>query len=143
MTAGFVPPDHWTEQASQLRTSGQVTLDANGNGVLTFSSNSANQRWVVTYVNINTNQSATATVVPQCTLALNTTDITQMGQSNNHGTSWTGNNDTFSASIDVGPMDYLSLLFTAPPGSTPVQIAQLAGVIAGASIQGVKYTRRR
>lgn len=142
MTAGFVPPNHWTEVASGLRKSGQVTLDANGNGVLTFDTDSANQRWVVTYISITTNQDATATVVPQCTLALNTTDITQLSQSNSRGTSWSGNNDTFSASIDVGPCDYVSLLFAAPPGATPDQLALLAGVIAGATVQGTKYTRR-
>lgn len=143
MTAGFVPPGHWTEQATQLRQSGQVTLNANGVGTLSFTPDSANQRWVITYIAINTNQAATATVVPQCTLALNTTDYTQLGQNNNRGTSWSGNNDTFSASIDVGPMDFVSLLFFPPPGSTGAQIALLVGVIAGATIQGVKYTRRR
>jgi hypothetical protein len=110
--------------------------------VLTFDTDSANQRWVVNYISITTNQAATATVVPQCTLALNTTDITQLSQANSRGTSWSGNNDTFSASIDVGPCDYVSLLFAAPPGSTPTQIAELAGVIAGATINGTKYTRR-
>jgi hypothetical protein len=98
---------------------------------------------VLTYVTVSTNQPATAVVVPQCTLALNTTDITQLAQSNNYGTSWSGNNDTFNASIDVGPEDFITLLFFPPPGSTPAQIALLAGVIAGATVQGVKYTRRR
>lgn len=142
MTAGFSPPPHWNETSSQLRKSGQVKLNAAGAGTLTFETDSSNQRWVITQVVINTNQAATATVVPQCTLALNTTDITQLSQGNTRGTSWAGNNDTFSASVDVGPMDYASLLFFPPPGSTPAQIAVLSGVIAGATIQGVKYTRR-
>lgn len=142
MTAGFTPPPNWTETASQLRKSGQVTLDSGGHGVLTFETDSANQRWVITQIVINTNQPATATVVPQCTLALNTTDITQLSQANARGTSWSGNNDTFSASVDVGPMDFMSLLFFPPPGSTPTQISELAGVIAGATVQGTKYTRR-
>lgn len=142
MTAGFVAPDHWREVSSGLRKSGQVTLDANGNGVLTFDPDSANQRWVITYITITTNQPATATVVPQCTLALNTTDITQLSQGNSRGTSWSGNNDTFDASIDVGPVDFVSLLFAAPPGSTALQLAELAGVIAGATLNGTKYTRR-
>ena len=142
MTAGFIAPSHWNETPSQLRKSGQVTLNASGNGALTFETDSSNQRWVITQIVINTNQPATAVAVPQCTLALNTTDITQLSQGNTRGTSWSGNNDTFSASIDVGPMDFVSLLFFAPPGSTVAQVAALSGVIAGATIQGVKYTRR-
>jgi hypothetical protein len=142
VSAGFTPPPNWVETASQLRNSGQVTLNANGVGTLSFTPDSANQRWVITYVTINTNQLATATVVPQCTLAMNTTDITQLSQSNSQGTSWSGNNDTFNASIDVGPMDFVSLLFAPPPGSTTAQIATLAGIIAGVTIQGTKYTRR-
>jgi hypothetical protein len=143
MTAGFVPPGHWTETASQLRQSGQVKLNSAGVGVLSFNTDSANQRWVINYVTINTNQAATATVVPQCTLALNTTDNTQLSQANSRGTSWSGNNDTFNAQVDVGPCDFVSLMFFPPPGSTSAQIAMLAGVIAGATISGTKYTRRR
>lgn len=142
MVAGFVPPDNWVERATQLRQSGQVTLDSNGHGTLSFTPDSANQRWVITYISVTTNQAATATVIPQCTLALNTTDITQLSQSNSRGTTWSGNNDTFSANIDVGPCDYVSLLWLPPPGSTSGQIALLSGVIAGATVQGVKYTRR-
>lgn len=142
MTAGFIAPSHWNETPSQLRKSGQVTLNSIGIGVLTFETDSSNQRWVITQIVINTNQPATAVVVPQCTLALNTTDITQLSQGNTRGTSWSGNNDTFGASIDVGPMDYAALLFFPPPGLTATQTAPLAGVIAGATITGVKYTRR-
>lgn len=142
MTAGFTPPPHWGETSSQLRKSGQVTLNAAGLGVLTFETDSSNQRWVITQVVVNTNQPATAITVPQCTLALNTTDITQLSQGNTRGTTYSGNNDTFAASVDVGPMDYASLLFFPPPGSTQAQVTALAGVIAGATVQGVKYTRR-
>lgn len=142
MTAGFVPPGHWTETASQLRKSGQVKLDAGGKGTLSFDTDSANQRWVVTSVVITTNQNATATVVPQCTLALNTTDISQLSAANQRGTSWSGNNDTFSGTVDVGPCDFLSLMFFPPPGSTGAQIALLAGVIANVVVNGTKYTRR-
>lgn len=139
---GFSPPPHWVETESQLRKSGQVTLDANGNGVLTFETDSANQRWVISSIVISTDQDATATVVPQCTLALNTTDITQLSAANQRGTSWSGNNDSFGGEVDVGPMDYVSLLFLAPPGSTPAQLALLTGVIASAALSGTKYTRR-
>lgn len=142
MTAGFTAPPHWTETAGQLRKSGQVTLNSNGTGTLTFDPDHANQRWVVTGVVVSTNQAATATVIPQCTIALNTTDQTQLSASNNQGTSWSGNNDTFSRAVDVGPCDFLSVMFFPPPGSSPAQVAALAGVIATALLTGTKYTRR-
>lgn len=142
MTAAFVPPSNWTEIASQLRTSASVTLDATGSGTLQFTSNNANQRWVVASVVITTNQNATATVVPYATLALNTNDITTMSQGNQQGTSWAGNNDQFRGALDVGPCDNLAVIFYPPPGSGPSQIAALDGVIATAVITGTRYTRR-
>lgn len=140
MTAGFTPPDHWGETASQLRKSGTVTLDANGKGSVSFSPDSANQRWVVTTVIVSTNQSATATLVPYATGALNTTDISQMSQGNQLGTSYDGNSDTFGGPpFDVGPCDFYSVLWYPPPGQSG---AALSGVIASAVLQGTKYTRR-
>lgn len=139
---GFTPPAHWTESISQLRTSASVTLNASGTGTASFSPDSANQRWVLEEVIVSTNQAATATVVPYATLALNTGDITTMSQGNQRGTSWAGNNDTFTGELDVGPCDFVSVLFYPPPGSSPSQVTALAGVIATAVIKGTKYTRR-
>lgn len=141
-TAAFVPPDHWTETASQLRQSGTVTLDATGSGTIQFTPNNANQRWVVTSVVITTNQAAVATVVPYATLALNTNDIPTMSQGNQQGTSWAGNNDQFRGALDVGPCDNMSVLFYPPPGASPAQISALTGVIATAVVTGTRYTRR-
>jgi hypothetical protein len=142
MVSGFVPPPAWTEVASQLRTSGNAKLNAAGTGAVSFSPDDANQRWVITSVVASTNQAVAAQVVPQCTLALNTTDISQLSQGNNRGTSWTGNNDTFTGAVDVGPVDFVSLLFYPPPGSSPAQIAALSGVIAYVVVTGTKFTRR-
>lgn len=142
MAAGFVPPPHWTETASQLKRSASVTLSAAGTGTVSFTPDNANQRWVLGQVTVSTNQNATATTVPYATLALNTTDITQLSQGNQRGTSWAGNNDQFSGALDVGPCDYVSVLFFPPPGATPAQIAALSGVIATAVITGTRYTRR-
>lgn len=139
MTAGFIPPAHWGETTSALRKSAQAKLDANGTGTVFFSTDSANQRWVVTDIIVNTNQAAVATVVPWVTAALNTNTLTEMSQGNNFGASYAGNQDQFSTSIDVGPMDFLSVLFYAPPGQSGTP---LAGVIANAVILGTKYTRR-
>lgn len=136
------PPAHWTETQQQLKVSGQVTLDSTGNGVLYFTPGSSRQRWLVEQVVVSTSQAANATVVPVAQLALNTHDIATMSAGNNQGASWSGNQDTFQGEWDVGPCDYVSVLFTPPPGSTAGQIAQLAGVIASAVVTGQSYTRR-
>lgn len=136
------PPAHWTETQQQLKVSGQVTLDATGNGVLNFTPPSARMRWLVTSVKVATNQAANATVVPVAQLALNTQSIGAMSAGNDYGASWSGNQDTFQGEWDVGPCDYVSVLFTPPPGSTAGQIAQLAGVIASAVVTGQSFTRR-
>jgi len=139
MTAGFTPPAHWTEIATQLRKSAQVTLDGSGKGSVTFSTDHANQRWVVTTVTVGTNQDAAATLVPYCTGALNTTDITQMSPGNQFGTTWDGNNDTFTGPFDLDPVSFYSVLWYPPPGQDG---SSLAGVIASAVVTGTKYTRR-
>ena len=142
MTAGFVPPPHWTETAGQLKQTGSVTLNAGGIGTVTFSPVNANQRWVIGKVVVSTNQDATAVVIPYATLALNTVDFATLSQGFQRGTSWAGNNDSFSGTMDVGPCDFFSVLFYPPPGSSPSQVAQLAGVIATAVATGTSYTRR-
>jgi len=136
---GFVPPPAWTEIASQLRQSQQVTLDANGNGVLYFTPSSGNQRWVVSTVTVQTNQAATATVVPVATMAMNAHDLATMAAGALVGASWSGNNDTWTGAQDVGPCDTLAILFSAPPGASG---SSLAGVIANAVVRGTSYTRR-
>lgn len=136
------PPDSWTEVEHQLRQSGQVTLDSTGNGVLFFSPAGAHHRWVVRSVVVQTNQTANATTVPVAQLALNTTAISTMSQGNNKGASWSGNQDIFQGEMDVGPCDFLTVLFTPPPGSSAAQIAVLAGVIGSAVISGQRFVRR-
>lgn len=140
MTAGFIAPDHWQEVATQLTARGSVTLDANGNGVLTFAPDHANQRWVVTTVIVATNQASTAAIVPYATGALNTTSLSQMSPGNQRGTSFDGNNDTFGGpAFDVSSGDFYSVLFYPPPGQSG---SGLAGVVATAVVQGTKYSRR-
>jgi hypothetical protein len=123
----------------QLRKSGSVTLDANGNGVLIFDPDNAWQRWVVTQVVVSTNQAATATVVPLVTLALNTSQLSTMSQGNQRGQSWNGNQETFTGAEDVGPCDSFSVIFSPPQGQSGTP---LAGVICSAVVTGQKFTRR-
>ena len=131
-----------TEVSGQLHKAGQVVLDSAGNGVLTFDPASARDRWEVTSVVVSTNQPATATVVPVATVAKNTATVAQLGQGNNRGQSWSGNQDTFTGQVDISAADYLSVLFSPPPGATAGQIATLAGVIGYATVTGTRYTRR-
>lgn len=130
-----------TESAGQLKLSNQVVLNAAGSGVIHFTTSSAHQRWEVTGVVVGTNQPANATVVPVAQTALNTIDPVTMSTGNQRGGSWSGNQDTGHGLIDVGPCDFLTVLFAPPPGSTAQQIAQLAGVVAYAIITGTRFTR--
>lgn len=128
-----------TETQTILKKSGSCVLDATGNGVITFDPDNARQRWEVTSVVVGTNQPATATVVPVCTLGINTVTMATMSQGNQRGASWNGNQDTFTGEIDIGPCDFLSVIFSPPAGTSG---AAMAGVIASAVVTGSKYTRR-
>lgn len=128
-----------TEITSALKKSGQVTLNAQGLGVLTFDPDHANQRWEVDFVVVSTNQSATATTVPVVTLAMNTVTFGTLSAGNQQGATWNGNQETFSGRWDVGPCDFLSVLFSPPAGAAP---DGLPGVIGSAVVTGTKYTRR-
>lgn len=127
------------EIETQLKKSGQVTLDANGRGVLTFDPDNARQRWEIEQVVVKTNQSSTATTVPFVQLALNTVDPTTLSDGNMRGQSWNGNQETFTGTEHVGPCDFFSVMFVPPTG---VSGASLAGVICSAVVTGSKFTRR-
>lgn len=131
-----------TEIGGQLVQGGQVILDSSGNGVMTFNPSNARQRWSVKSVVVRTNQAATATVVPVATVAKNTLIAGHLSQQNSRGQSWSGNQDVFAGEIDISPADYLSVIFTPPPGATSGQIATLSGVICYATVTGTRYTRR-
>lgn len=123
-------------------SSGSVVLDSTGSGVITFDPANARQRWEVKAVRVSTNQAATATTVPVATMARNTTIASQLSQGNNFGASWSGNQDVFTGQMDIGPADFLSVIFAPPPGATAAQVAALAGVTCYATVTGTRYTRR-
>lgn len=127
------------ETSTLLKKSGTVTLDANGNGVLTFDPDNARQRWEIASVIVSTNQLATATVVPLVTLAVNSTQMATMSPANQRGASWNGNQDTFTGQIDIGPCDFVSVIFGPPAGTSGTP---MAGVLATAILTGTKFTRR-
>jgi hypothetical protein len=127
------------ETSGLLKKSGQATLDASGNAVLTFDPDNANQRWEINSVVVATDQMAAATTVPIATLAINTLTLSTMSAGNQRGATWSGNNDTFVGRIDLGGADFLAVLWSPPPGQPHTT---LVGVIASAVITGTKYTRR-
>jgi len=128
------------EISSDLKKSKQITLDSGGNGVIIFDPDHANQRWEVTKIVVGTNQNATATVVPYVTPALNTVSLATLSAGNQRGAAtWSGNNDVFSGLIDVGPCDFLSLIFSPPKGNSGTA---LSGVVGFAIVTGTKFTKR-
>lgn len=136
---GWTPPEHWTETQSQLKKAASVRLDATGHGTITFDPDSARQRWVVTTVIVKTDQAFSAGTVPTVDLGLNATSIATLSDANHRGATWSGNQDTWTGEIDVGPADFLSVLFSPPQGMAGTS---LNGVTATAVITGVKYNRR-
>lgn len=136
---GWAPPDHWRESQSQLKKSGSVTLNSSGTGTIYFDPDSARQRWVVNSIVVTTNQAFNAGTVPTVNVGLNANDVVTMSDGNRLGATWSGNQDTWSGEIDVGPCDFLSILFGPPTGQAGTS---LSGVICTAVITGVKYNRR-
>jgi len=136
---GWSPPDHWRESQAQLKKSGNCVLNAQGKGSITFDPDSARQRWVVSMVVVKTNQAFNAGTVPTVNLALNSTDVTTMSDGNQRGSTWSGNQDTWTGEVDVGSADFLSVIFSPPAGQSG---ASMAGVICTAVVTGVKYNRR-
>jgi hypothetical protein len=135
-TRGEVVP---AELSSQLKKSGQVKFDSTGHGVLQFYPDHANQRWEVESVVVSTNQAATATTVPVVNLALNTVSAGTASPGNSQGSTWNGNQETFTGMIRVGECDFLSVLFSPPAGASGTP---LSGVTGYAVLSGTKYTRR-
>lgn len=136
---GWSPPEHWRESQSQLKKSGTVTLNSSGQGTIYFDPDTARQRWVVDTVIVSTNQAFSAGTVPTVTIALNSNDVTTMSDGNGRGSTWSGNQDTWTGTIDVGPADFLSVIFAPPTGQAGTS---MAGVICSAVVTGVKYNRR-
>jgi hypothetical protein len=136
---GWEPPAHWTETQAQLKKSGSVRLSASGQGTITFDPDSARQRWVVTTIIVKTDQAFNAGTVPTVTLGLNANSVATLSDGNHRGSTWSGNQDTWTGEIDVSPADFLSVLFAPPSGQSG---SSMSGVNCTAVIMGIKYNRR-
>lgn len=139
MTAGYSPPDSWDEVSGPVRKSSTVVLDASGKGVVEFAPHSGNTRWIITSVVVSTNQTATASLIPYATAALNTFDISMLSATNDFGATYEANNDAFYGSMDVPPTATFCVLAYPPPGQSG---SPLAGVRFTAVVRGTYYTRR-
>jgi hypothetical protein len=115
------------EYSGDLKQAGSVVLDGSGNGTISFSAQNARQRWEVTAIVVSTSQAATATPVPVATVYVN-----GVSTGNSQGATSSGNQDTFSGTVQVGPCDTLSVVFAGG----------IAGTTAFANVAGTKYTRR-
>lgn len=128
-----------TETALPLKMQGFVILGTDGCGTVSFTPSGPGERLTVTEVHVWTSQDADPAAVPFATLASNATRIESLVLGSSFGTSRTGNDDYWYGTIEVGPEDILSVLFY-PPGLTPSEVGELAGVTASAEIIGTRYT---
>ena len=98
-----------------------VTLDGSGNGSVTFDVRSSNQRYVIEFVLVSTNQAVTQTPYPTATLY---EGPQQAGMAD--GASWTGNQDVFRGRFLIDACTDLTVVFTGG----------VVGSVATAVIQG-------
>jgi len=122
-----VTPGAVTEVAGQLSRSGNVVLDATGGGTITFDPDHARQRWTVSQIVVSTSQPPASTPIPTASVYVNSV----LSPGNAQGSSWAGNRDTFTGETDVGPCDFLAVVFA---GGIP-------GTTAYANVSGTRYTR--
>jgi hypothetical protein len=113
--------------SGDLHRGGSVTLNASGNGTVAMLPDHANQSWQVTYIWVSTNQSPTATTVPQVESFVNGV----LDRMNSRGASWAGNQTSFSGLIKVSGLDTLNIVFTAG----------VPGTVASVVVEGTYRTK--
>lgn len=109
--------------------SGSVTLDATGAGTVTFSVDNTNQRWIIDWVTVQTNQAPAATPVPRVISYQN-----QVGApAGFRGGSNSGNLDSAQGRVILYPDDILYFVWSGGiPGS--VATAVIAGTFDPAGV---------
>lgn len=104
--AGARAGDQW-EEVGSIRRRLSVTLDSSGNGSVTFIVRHANQRWIITYIGVSTNQSPSTAPYPTATVY---EGPQQAGMAD--GATWTGNQDTFTGRFVMDAGTDLTVAFT-------------------------------
>lgn len=99
-----------------------ATIDANGNATVSWQIDNTNQRWIVDYVTVQTNQAQNATPIPQCRFYKNLPGQPQafVGGTNS------GQMDTATGRVVLFPDDVLYAVWS---GGIPGTVA--TGVIGG------------
>jgi hypothetical protein len=113
----------WVQQGT-VRRRKSVTLDASGNGTVTFGVDwSSNHKWVINSVIVATSQLPTTSPYPTATVYLGGQ---QVGVS--EGATWTGNQDVFTGVAEM-TCDDLNVVFTGG----------VVGSVATVIIEGDSY----
>lgn len=115
------------EVEGDLNESGNVKLDSNGDGTVTFDVDNSWQRWVIDSIPVGTSQLSTQTPYPTAEVFAGPGPFPPYSQ----GATWTGNQDTFTGRVDL---DSGSTLFVVWSGG-------ISGTIATARVHGKRYTR--
>lgn len=126
------PGGDWT-QVGEIRRRLSVTLDVSGNGSVQFNVRHANQRWIIEYITVSTNQASTTAPYPTATVY---EGPQQAGMSD--GATWTGNQDTFHGRFVMDACIDLIVGFT---GGVVGSVATV--VIEGTNELRTELARRR
>jgi hypothetical protein len=128
------------EVEARLRVHGMHNLTSLGYGVIGFTTDNANQRWVVNHVHVYSDQDATARIQPRVEIAINSPISTLVSRGNSRGaTLMQAGIADWDGEVEVGPCDEFDVVFNPPTGfggSFPT------GVTVFATVIGRKYTRR-
>ena len=126
------PGGDWA-QVGEVRRRQSVTLDGSGNGSVLFNVRHANQRWLIGFITVSTNQSPSQAPYPTATIY---EGPQQAGMAD--GATWTGNQDTFRGRF---VMDACTDLTVAFAGGIPGTVATV--VIEGTNELRAELVHRR
>ena len=104
--ADRLPGGDWTP-VGEYRNRKSVTLDGSGNGSVSFDVRSSNQRYVIGFIVVSTNQSPSVAPYPTATVY---EGPQQAGMAD--GASWTGNQDVFRGRFVMDAGTDLTVAFT-------------------------------
>jgi hypothetical protein len=123
--ADRLPGGDWTP-VGEYRNRKSVTLDGSGNGSVSFDVRSSNQRYVVGFITVSTNQASTTAPYPTATVY---EGPQQAGMAD--GATWTGNQDVFRGRFVMDAGTDLTVAFTGG----------VAGSVATVVVEGVNELR--
>lgn len=123
--ADRLPGGDWTA-VGEYRSRKSVTLDGSGNGSVSFDVRSSNQRYVVGFIGVSTNQDPAVAPYPTATVY---EGPQQAGMAD--GATWTGNQDMFRGRFVMDAGTDLTVAFTGG----------IAGSVATVIVEGVNELR--